>query len=832
VDRITLFADVLLPLPVSGTFTYRVPFELNDSVRTGGRVVVQFGQKRIYTAVVVRIHEKPPPSGIPKYILSVLDEIPLVTPLQMTFWEWMASYYLCYQGDVMNAALPAALKLASESRIALNQQVKPDTSRLNEKQLLLLEALHNRKTIAVSEVSRILDLKKTIPVIKSLIDQGFIISEEELNDPYKPRMEVYVRLTEEFSADEASLRQVFDELDRRAPRQLDILMTYVRLSQAVTGITAEVTRKELLKESRGNLVQLGNLVKKNILEQYERLVGRFDTPVLTTPPSSVVLSGRQEEAFCQIKASFATRDVILLHGVTSSGKTEIYIKLIDEVIGQGRQVLFMLPEIALTAQIINRLRKYFGHRVGVYHSRFNHHERVEIWNAVLRHGDPEADGPKYDIILGARSALFLPFTALGMVIVDEEHDSSFKQFDPAPRYNARDSAIYLAHLHGAKTLLGSATPSIETYYNASSGKYGLVDLPERYGNLELPLVRIIDLREALRTGKMKSHFSSALLDAINDALERREQVIIFQNRRGFSLRLECDLCHWMPACKNCDVTLVYHKKINQLRCHYCGYTAKIPVECPECRGHHIKMKGFGTEKVEEEIGLLFPGARISRMDLDTTRSRNSHQQIISDFEQGQVDILVGTQMVTKGLDFDRVSLVAILNADNLLNYPDFRSAERGFQLMSQVSGRSGRKEKQGQVIIQTFNPGHMIIRDVMNHDYTAMFRQQLAERLKFRYPPYFRLIILRLKHKDPEILGKAADQLAAVLRQCFGKRVLGPEYPMVSRIMNLHIKHIMLKIERDSQVAAMKTTLTGVISEFHRKQDYKSVRIILDVDPQ
>ncbi len=831
-ERITLFADVLLPLPVSGSFTYRVPFELNDQVKPGIRVVVQFGSRKIYTALVLTVHDRPP-DRVPKYILSLLDQHPIVRPVQLDFWKWLSDYYLCHLGEVMNAALPAPLKLASESKIALNPGFQAALPALNERQLLLVEALHNRKTIAVSEVSKILELQKTIPVIKSLIDLGIIVSDEELTDPYKPRLEPFLKLCLPFSEQEDLLHGLFNRLEKSARKQSDILMTFLSLSGFGTENLKEVSQKELLKQSGATPAALDGLIRKKVLERYRQLVSRFDLHAAEKPTESIELSEVQERALQSIRNEFQTKNVVLLHGVTSSGKTELYIKLIRETIDQGKQVLFLLPEIALTTQIINRLRRYFGTRVGIYHSRFNHHERVEIWHSVL-HQNPEVvpGERRYDIVLGARSAVFLPFSNLGLVIVDEEHDASFKQYDPAPRYHGRDSALYLARLHGAKTLLGSATPSIESYFNALSGKYGLVELTERYGKLELPSVQVINLKEAHRSGMMKSHFSTTLLEQIEEVLTRKEQVILFQNRRGFSLRLECDLCHWMPSCKNCDVTLVYHKKINQLRCHYCGYVSKIPEQCPDCHGVNIRMRGFGTEKVEEELGVIFPAARIIRMDLDTTRSRNAHQRIIEDFEEGKVDILVGTQMVTKGLDFDRVSLVCILNADNMLNYPDFRSAERAFQLMAQVSGRSGRKGKQGKVVIQSFNPDHQIIRDVVNHNYPAMFSQQIAERQKYRYPPYYRLIQIRLKHRDATVLSHAADELASMLRKEFGKRVLGPEFPMVARIMNYHIKNILLKIERKPSLIVMKEKLLSVVGEFQKQPAGKAVRIILDVDPQ
>jgi len=831
-ERITLFADVLLPLPVGATFTYRIPFDLNSQVKEGIRVVVQFGARKIYTALILRIHQEVPKEHIPKYILSVLDEEPIVSPVQFKFWQWLADYYLCFKGEVMNAALPSALKLASESKIALNPVLPDDLSTLNEKELLLVEALHNRKTIAISEVAKILDQQKTIPVIKTLIEKGFILPEEELNDPYKPKREGFVRLMAPYANDEDRLKMLFDQLEKRATKQLEIVMTFLRISQYGFGTLKEVKRLDLLRQSKGSSAQLELLINKGVFETYEKLVSRFNASWEESATELIELTDSQQEALDKIRTAFETREVVLLHGVTSSGKTELYIKLIRETIDQGKQVLFMLPEIALTTQIVSRLRKYFGNRVGVYHSRFNVHERVEIWNAVLEKELPRSDNRQFSIILGARSSLFLPFSNLGLVVVDEEHDASFKQMDPAPRYNGRDAAIFLAQLHGAKTLLGSATPSVETYSNAVQGKYGLVELSERYANMEMPMIQVVNVKESMRQGLMKSHFSQELLSQMETALSNGEQAILFQNRRGFSLRLECDVCHWMPACKNCDVSLVYHKKINQLRCHYCGYVAQIPDRCPECQSVHIKMRGFGTEKVEEELGAIFPKARIVRMDLDTTRSRHSLQQIIGDFEAKKIDVLVGTQMVTKGLDFDNVSLVCVLNADNMLSYPDFRAVERSFQLMAQVSGRSGRKYKQGKVIIQTNNPDQMVIRFVVKNDYQAMFRQQLVERQKFKYPPFTRLVLLRLKHKDPDLLNRAADELASSLRKIFGKRILGPEFPVVSRIMNYYIKHILFKIERSVSSGSMKRRMVEEIGKFQQNPEYRPVKIIMDVDPQ
>lgn len=831
-ERITLFAEVLLPLPLPGSFTYRVPFGLNDAVKPGIRAAVQFGQKKIYTALILRLTEKPPAGYTPKYLLSLLDEEPIVSEIQLKFWEWLAGYYLCFTGEVMNAALPSALKLASETRITINPDAPADASDgLNEKEFLLLETLHHRKVVAISEVAKILEQQKTLPVIRNLLDRRLIISEEELNDPYKPRMEEFLQLGESYINNEDALKEVFDLLEKKARKQLEVLMNFLHLSRYGTGNSRLVTRKELTRESSGTAIQINSLVEKGILQSFRKIVSRLDPGATEKSDQQIELSGAQQKAFREIRESLETREVVLLHGVTSSGKTELYIRLIQETVDKGQQALFLLPEIALTTQIIQRLRKHFGSRVGVYHSRFNIHEKAEIYKAVLS-GNEISELNRFDIVLGARSAVFLPFRNLGLIVVDEEHDPSYKQMDPAPRYNGRDAAIFLARLHHAKVLLGSATPSVESFFNAKRGKYGFVELSGRYAGMEMPEIHLVDIREAARQGKMKSHFSEILLDDLRAVLANKEQAILFQNRRGFSLRLECEHCHWMPTCRNCDVTLVYHKKNNQLRCHYCGYISRVPEKCPECNGLQVRMKGFGTEKVEEELGIILPGARIARMDLDTTKTKHALHQIIADFEAQKIDILAGTQMVTKGLDFDHVSLVSILNADNMLSYPDFRSAERSYQLMAQVSGRSGRKNKRGKVIIQTRMPGHAVILQVMNNDYTGMYERQVAERMKFGYPPFTRLIQLKLRHKDSEFLNRAAARLAADLRKEFGSAILGPEYPMVSKIMNLYIKQILFKIGQGKIVRESKDQMMQIVEEFQKSVEFRSVRVVIDVDPQ
>lgn len=831
-ERETWFADVMLPLPLPGTFTYRVPYELNGTLQKGIRVVVQFGRQKFYTALVYRLHQQAPQTHLVKYVLSVIDAQPIVNEKQFALWEWIASYYLCKPGEVMNAALPTALKLASESRVVLNPETPIELELLNEKERLLTESLAYRKVLTVSEASDIVEQKKIFPLLKTLMEKGIIVLEEELTERFKPKKEVCVRFTEKYLDSEFAIRELMNELDKKAPKQCDIVMCYYQILHRPGVPPHYITRSQVLNDSKTTSAQCAALVKKGVFELYEMVTSRLGQYDATATVESIQFNDAQQKTWEDITTGMQEKLVTLLHGVTSSGKTEIYIRLIDQVIKQGKQVLFLLPEIALTTQIINRLRKYFGDKVGVYHSRYNENERVEIWNRVLE-WDPENSGAqsKYSIILGARSALFLPFRNLGLIIADEEHDSSYKQMDPAPRYNARDAAIVLAGLHGAKVLLGSATPAVESYYNARTHKYALAELSSRFGEMPMPEILCVNIRTEARNKRMRSHFSQTLLDHIGKSLEKKEQIILFQNRRGFSLRVECSVCHWSPGCKNCDVSLIYHKHINMLRCHYCGYSIKPPESCPECKNTAIVMHGFGTEKVEEELALVFPDAHIARMDLDTTRSKYSYQQIISDFEERKIDILVGTQMVTKGLDFENVGLAGILNADNLINFPDFRSYERSFQLMEQVSGRAGRKNQQGKVIIQTGNPEHPVIQQVISHDYKGLYLHQITERSKFNYPPYYRLIRLTLRHRDSAVLDKAAKELATQLREAGAGMVLGPEYPMVSRIKGLYLKNIILKIERGPKGVQAKEKLPPLIGLLIKMPDYKQVTVSIDVDP-
>jgi len=829
-DRITLFADVLLPLPIVGTFTYRVPYDLNEFIEVGHRVSVQFGRKRIYSGLVKRIHTEVPKEHIPKYIITLLDEKPIVNSIQLRFWEWMAAYYMSTEGEVMSAALPSAFKLASESKVVLSPTFIPDFDILNTFEYQVTEALIEKKKLSVDEISKLVGYQKVLPLLKTMIEQRIIVMEEELKDIYKPKIIKFISISEELT-DESKLQEIMDELGVRAHKQLELLMTFIAMVGLPLTEEKSVKQSDLLKKSGGSQSAIKSLLDKNILISNSKPVSRFEDGGNDEINSKLELSSHQSYAHNSILQSFVDHNVVLLHGVTSGGKTEVYIKLIADTIASGKQVLYMLPEIALTTQIINRLRKYFGDEVGVYHSRYNNNERAEVWNNIAGRDDDKIH-KKYSIILGPRSSLFLPYDNLGLIIVDEEHDNSYKQFDPAPRYNARDAAIYLATLHDAKVLLGSATPAIESYYNAKSGKYGLAEITERYGGVKLPKVAVVNLMEEKKRRMMKSHFSSVLLKNMHDAIEIGHQVILFQNRRGFSLRIECDVCHWVPQCKNCDVTLTYHKYSELLKCHYCGYSTTVPPACGDCGNTGLKMQGFGTEKVAEDLSLLMPDVKIDRMDLDTTRSKNAFTRIITDFEDKRTDILTGTQMVTKGLDFDNVQVVGVLSADNMLSFPDFRAHERSFQLMAQVSGRAGRKDKQGMVIIQAWKPNHPILKDVVNHDYISMYLRQLAERKKFNYPPYYRLIIIKMKHKKAEILNEGAAVLTRDLREQFGKLVYGPEYPLVGRVRNYYIKQTLLKIPKGLNLGEVKNNIHKSLIRTKSIAKYRSMIVQFDVDPQ
>ena len=823
-ERLTLFAEVLLPIPVPGTFTYRVPYAMNEAIRVGQRVVVQFGKTKIMSGLVIALTEQVPQTEV-KFLTDILDDQPLVNPTQLKFWDWIKSYYLCHLGEVMQSALPSALKLSSESTVTLSPDFVLDSTALNDYEYMIVEALQIQPKIAVSEVSKIIGFKKVMPLIHTMMEKGILMMEEELNEKYKAKYERFVRLATEYR-NEANLQELMDTLTKRAYKQLEVLLAYLTLGGDCDN---DLKATDLLKKANATSAILKTMTDKGIFDVYERQVSRLKEFKAQVDVDSIELTPAQQNAYNQVKTGFEEQKPVLLHGVTSSGKTEIYIKLIQEAINEGKQVLYLLPEIALTAQIINRLKQYFGDRLGVYHSRYGVNERVEVWQQVRDFAQNK--GSQRQIIIGSRSAIFLPYSDIGLIIVDEEHDSSFKQVDPAPRYNARDAAIVLGAMHHAKVLLGSATPSYESYYNALNGRYHLVELTERYGGVQMPEIILSDMRVEKRRKTVQADFGSVLLDAVKETLEEHNQSILFQNRRGFSLRIECEDCHHVPQCINCDVSLIYHKNQNVMRCHYCGYTTSVPTECPTCHSTNIKMHGFGTEKVEEDLKTILPEAKVARLDLDTTRSRNDYQSILEDFQDKETDILVGTQMVTKGLDFDSVKVVGILNADHMLSFPDFRAHERSFQLMAQVAGRAGRKGKQGRVIIQTYEPSHPVLQDVLRNDFKGLYAKQMVTRRQFGYPPFYRIVMIRLKHKDFQKLNPAATELASMLRPIFKQDLLGPEYPIVSRIKNLYIKQMMVKFNREHNAQQVKELIMKQVHLFQLLPDYKSVIVQIDVDP-
>ena len=817
------YVDVIVPLPIASQYTYSVPAELEESVQEGCRVVVSFGQKKFYTAIVTKVHYVAPENYETKDVEEVLETSPVILPTQFRFWEWLSTYYLCTLGDVYKAAMPSGMKLESETLVAYNEEFEA-TVPLPKNEQRILDLLNDDKEQCVTQLQKASGLKSILPIIKRLLEKQAIFVKEDLKRNYKPRTEARVRLTEAYSTEHA-LRELFDNLGR-AKKQLSLLMKYIELSgwMGTASTLKEVSKKDLLDKTAASVSILNSLVEKGVLETYYYEIGRLDKSIKGTL-SLNPLNVAQERAFTAIRNSFQEKSVCLLHGVTSSGKTEIYIHLIEEVLRKGQQVLYLLPEIALTTQITERLKRVFGHRLGVYHSKFPDAERVEIWKKQLT-------DESYDIILGVRSSIFLPFKRLGLIIVDEEHENTYKQQEPAPRYHARSAAIMLASMYGAKVLLGTATPSVESYFNARKGKYGLVQLKERYKEIRLPHIELVDIKELTRQKRMKGPFSPVLVKEIRSALDRREQVILFQNRRGFAQMIECRTCGWIPKCKNCDVSLTFHKRLNQLTCHYCGYTQSVAASCPACGGVELLNRGIGTERIEEDIQLTFPDVRVARMDLDTTRSRTAYEKIIADFEQGKTDILIGTQMISKGLDFNHVNVVGILNADTMLNYPDFRSYERAFQLMAQVAGRAGRKDKQGLVILQTKSPELPVISQVLNNDYEQLYEDQLAERQVFRYPPFYRLIYVYLKHRKEDVLEQAAEMAATLLRTGLGNRVLGPDKPPIARIQTLFIKKIMIKVELTASMTKVRDYLKGVQRTLSEDARFRSLIVYYDVDPQ
>ena len=803
------YADVILPLPLENSYTYSIPSDLEQAVIPGCRVIVHFGKKRYYTAIVMDVHE----CGIDsqyetKEIYALLDATPVLRRPQLRFWKWIASYYLCKLGDVYKAALPSGLKLESETAVTYNEDFEADGS-LRPNEQAVLDAFTGVLKLTVSELEKKTGLRNVVPVVASLMAKGAVEVSEELKRGFMPKMQTFIRLAEVYK-DEEKLQAVFADF-KRAKKQEHLLICFLELSHALNpALVRELSKKELLK--------------RGVLESYEKEVGRLQVPVCRLQPLNP-LSEAQRKAYGEIHDIFREKEVCLLHGVTSSGKTEVYVWLIDEVLKMGRQVLYMLPEIAITTQITERLAKLFGDKLLVYHSKFSDNERVEVWNRLLHTGEPM-------LVLGVRSSLFLPFKDLGLIIIDEEHENTYKQQDPAPRYHARNAALVLAGMHGAKTLLGSATPSIDSYFNATIGKYGLVELTTRYGDRLMPEILTVDIKELRRKKIMKDTlFSPVLVEKLSEALGKGEQVILFQNRRGFAPVIECKECGWVPHCVNCDVSLTYHKFRNELVCHYCGYKIQLPHHCPECQSPELRTMGFGTEMVEEEIATLFPSAKVERLDFDTARTRAAYERIIADFEKGKTQILIGTQMLSKGLDFGNVSVVGILNADSLMNFPDFRAHERAFQLMVQVSGRAGRRDKRGTVVLQTSQPDHPLIRMVERFAYKEMVRLQLGERSMFRYPPYYRLIVIVLRSRNDSILQELSVLYAENLRRRLGERVLGPVTPPITRVQTLHIRKIVLKIEIAAAIAPVREILESVHTEMQRYLPFKQLIVHYDVDP-
>jgi primosomal protein N' (replication factor Y) len=812
-----VFVDVVLPLYLPQLYTYRVPEDLVPYLEVGKRIVVQFGSKKIYSAIIWEIHNRVPQVYEAKYILSVVDDQPIVNKKQLDLWQWISNYYMCSLGEVMNAAMPAGLKLESETKITLKYFEDIDYSQLTDHEFLIIEALELQKELTIKKVCEILELSNVYKILKSLFYKELILVKEELNEKYTQKQKECIRLSQSFNNDDA-LNHLFDTLEKKAPKQSEVLMLYIQQAQSGKPVEKAVLSKISTANNASSAIHA--LIEKGVFESYkldtDRLI--YNDQVKET----FELNAEQTEAYQKILETYKEKNICLLHGVTGSGKTHIYAQLIQETINQGKQVLYLLPEIALTGQMIKRLKKYFGNQIMLSHSKFNENERVEIWNKLADH--------KIKIIMGARSALFLPFSNLGLVIVDEEHESSYKQQDPAPRYQARDTAMVLAQMHQAKVLLGSATPAVETFYSATHGKYGYVTLFNRFGGSQLPDIELADVGFEKRTKTFKYNFTSQLLNEMEKQLADEHQIILFQNRRGYVPQIECATCNWIPKCKHCDITLTYHKYNHTLKCHYCGYKEDATGKCGACGSTDIGFKGFGTEKIEDDLKTILPDARVARLDLETTRTKTGHQKIITDLEERRTDILIGTQMVSKGLDFENVSLVGIMNADQLLHFPDFRANERSFQLLSQVSGRSGRRLIKGKVIIQTSTPNHQVLFHILQHSYQGFYDSEIIQRQKFNYPPFTRLIKLTLKSKDHQNCLNAAKQLGSKLKQILGKRVIGPEKPLISKLQDYYIQSILIKVERENVSISQVKELVKKQME-HIYIDYKKLYITVDVDP-
>jgi len=822
-----IYAEVLLPVPIAGAFTYRVPADMEGSIAVGHRVIVPFGRRKSYTGIVTALTPFEPKGYEVKEISMRIDDRPIVRHPQLKHWAWIADYYLCTPGEVYRAAVPAGLKIESETFISPVAGFEEDENdRLSTRELTLLEGLleTGEKRVRLDVLSKKTGISAVGPVVNSLLARNAVMISENLVERYHARKETYVRLTA-VRGDSDELHAAFDAV-KKGGKQETALLTLIELSGFMRqGLEepVEVTRSALMERAGVTSSVIAAMAKKGIVEVYTRKVSRFSytgRPVRELPE----LSEYQQTALGEIHRSWLEKDVTLLHGVTSSGKTELYIHLIDYAMKQGRQALYLVPEIALTTQLTTRLQRVFGDKVLIYHSKFSDNERVEIWNRLLDDSAPK-------VIIGARSSVFLPFASLGLVIVDEEHESAYKQQDPAPRYNARDAAIVLARMHGAKTLLGSATPGVETYRKACTGRYGLVELTRRYEGGELPEMKIVDMTEARKRGQVKGIFSDELRADVGEALSRGMQSILFLNRRGYAPVARCKQCGYVPKCDHCDVSLTYHRRIDKLLCHYCGTPYQVPEVCPACKEPGIEVLGYGTERIEEEVDACFPDAVIARMDLDTTRNKDGYEGIIEDFSAGKSQILVGTQMVTKGLDFGKVSVVGVVNADAVLNFPDFRAAERAFNMIEQVAGRAGRRSGDGKVAIKTYSPSHPLFPFLVAHDYKGFYEYELAERQRYNYPPFVRVIYIYVKHKDPVAVGTVASELAARLRELLGTRVSGPEEPTVGRVQTWYIRRIMLKIEINASISKVKTLLNEVRIDMTNRGRLSGASVYCDVDP-
>lgn len=824
-ERRTEFVDIMLPVPIPQLFTYRVPMDLTGKLRAGQRVIVPFGVKKILTGIITIIHEKPPAGIEAKYVLDLLDESEVISEKQFKLYHWMADYYMCTEGEVLNAALPAGLKLSSESMIQLHPSFDEDTTSFDfsEKERLLLHRL-GQGTLNYTEAAKVLGVKTIYSLLKSLSSKEAIILYEEVKDKYRPKTEKRVRLSEQYLK-KKELEKLFEIISAK-PKQEAVLLKYLQDVPVFTHpeLNKKGVAKSSLLDQEISESSVGTLIKNKILEEFEIVVPRFK-PHEGPPSAPVLLTEKQEVVRNKILSGFEEKGTVLLYGVTGSGKTEIYIDLIRRALDGGSQVLYLLPEIALTTQIVERMRKVFGDEMGIYHSRFSDNERVEVWNGVLQ--------GKFRFVVGVRSSVFLPFDDLGLIIVDEEHDSSYKQQEPAPRYHARDVALVMGQFHSAKVLLGSATPSLESYYQALQGKYQLIELSERFGDAQLPDIVLADLVSERKMKTNKGSFSGLLLREIGERVKKHEQVILFQNRRGYAPVVQCEDCDWVPKCINCSVSLTYHQYRHAMVCHYCGYREELPKQCPTCSSKRILTVGYGTEKIEEDMSLQFPDASVGRMDFDTTRTKSGYEEIIEGFETGKTDILVGTQMITKGLDFDKVTLVGIFDADRMMHFPDFRSYERAFQLITQVSGRAGRRAQKGKVIIQTHNPKHEIFSFALNHAYRDFLDWQLADRDQFHYPPFSRLVRVTLKQVENPVVTRAANVFADMLKKnMHNVLIVGPQAPMVGRVRNEYLMSMLIKIPRNQgKLPEIKGMLASLADRLVEEKEFRKVRVVFDVDP-